>query len=65
MQKRLRRRRLRSVFRSCAILQPCHARMLCAMGAAEHRAIFLDTVADHLAPAVRASRRQRVDSTLE
>ena len=47
------------------ILGACVAGMPGAMGAAEEVLFGLDTVADHLAPAVLAHRGQAVDCTLE
>src|SRR5437588_630014 len=48
-----------------AVFQPRDARLLGAVGAAEHRAVVLHAVADHLAAAVAAGRRERVDGALE
>src|SRR5438874_6929253 len=48
-----------------AVFQPRDARLLGAVGAAVHRAVVLHAVADHLAAAVAAVRREGVDSALE
>src|SRR5204863_5726176 len=48
-----------------AVLQSRDAGLLGAVGAAVHRAVVLHAVADHLAAAVAAVRRERVDGALE
>ena len=50
---------------SNAIIQPAHPRLFRAVRAAEKLSIRLRAVSDHLAAAVRARRRQRVDGAFK
>jgi hypothetical protein len=52
-------------YASRPIYQTGHARVFGAVGTAEQRVIRFDAVADYLATAVRALRRERVNGALE